>query len=352
MRQSAINQVRKCLLLLCLLASAQRGAAQFVEISADIELISYPTGQTNAEASSTPRIISLVCITGTNDWRVENDWPQGGLNKWFFDGTNVYQSLQATKPLPQEVQDLMKSAGGFATAPFETAKSNLTINIWSSSDGQPLGDPVANLAWLAFCSGAYLKREGRLIPLPCEDLRHTPDRYAYSDETETFQDAFGLPRSVDLFLSKSLYLSSVDDFYRGWGSRYLESMRRAVTNVREGALTFHYAVTATTNFLSWTFPRRFEFFQKGRDFLQNEGWFKQGVGTLKSIREVAAPKDLFDPNMQQTIVDWRFYDQTIGMNANIYTWSNAFLPQTQDPTLQARFKARVEEARRHKDGAQ
>jgi len=36
-----------------------------------------------------------------------------------------------------------------------------------------------------------------------------------------------------------------------------------------------------------------EFFQKGRDFLQNEGWFMRGVGTLNSIREVEASVSLY-----------------------------------------------------------
>ena len=125
-----------------------------------------------------------------------------------------------------------------------------------------------------------------------------------------------------------------------------------MTNVTEGALTFHYAVTATTNCIGRTFPLRFEFFQKGRDFLQNEGWFKQGIGTLKTIREVEAPKGLFDSTMQQTIVDWRFHDEASEVDANMYTWTNQFTPRMEDPVLQDKFKVRIEEAGRHKDSTQ
>jgi hypothetical protein len=322
-----------------------------VEISAAIELASYRSGETNEEVKAKSRLISSVCIAGTNSWRIEDDWVQGGLNRWFFDGTNVYESIQVVSPPPQEMQHNLERAGGPAVAPFETAWSNLTINIWPSSDGHPLANPTVNMEWLGFCSGPYLRREGRVIPLACEELRHTPDRYAYTDQTEVFADAFGLPRSVDLFMSRERYLSSVEDFYRGWGVRYLKWMRQAVTNVTEGALTFHYAVTATTNFLGWTFPLRFEFFQEGRDFLQNEGWFKQGVGTLMSIREVEAPEGVFNPRMQQTIVDWRFRDEASGAEANLYTWTNQLTPQTEDPVLQHKFKVRVEQARRHNESA-
>lgn len=336
-------------LLLCLAASAQTATGQFLEISAAIELTSYRSGQTDGEANAKPRLVSLRCITGTNLWRIESDWARGGANNWFFDGTNVYESLEVTRPPSEERQEKLQSASGFAPVSFEKARSNLTINIWPSADGHPLGDTFVNLTWLAFCSGAYLLREGRLIPLTCDILRHTPDRYAYSDKTETFPDALGLPRSVDLYLSKSLYLSSVEDFYKGWGSRHLGWMRGNVTNLHEGVLTFHYSVTSTTNFLSWTVPLRFEFFQKGRDFIQNGNWFKRGVGTLISMREVARPKGPFNPDMQQTVVDWRFRDTTKGLDANVYSWTNAFVPQTQDSALQAKFKARIEQARRHKE---
>ena len=39
------------------------------------------------------------------------------------------------------------------------------------------------------------------------------------------------------------------------------------------------------------------------------------------------------------------------MDANLYTWTNQFTPQTQDPVLQDKFKVRVEQARRHNESA-
>jgi hypothetical protein len=353
MKRPLVNRMQIIALLLCLLFQVRDGAAQFVEISAQIELTSYRSGQTNAEAGAKPRTISVTCIIGTNEWRIENDWSQNAVVKWFFDGTNVFETLQITKPPPLEVQETLKRSSGPVMAPFDTARSNLTINIWPATDGHPLGDEGVNLPWLAFCSGKYLAREGRLIPLPCEILRHTPDRYAYSDKTETFQDSLGLPRSIDLFLSKSLCLASVDDFYRSWMSpgisRYREHMKRALTNVSEGDLTFHYAVTSTTNFMGGTFPLRFEFFQKGRPFIQNGDWFKRGVGTLKSIRETAELQNVFDPSLQQSIVDWRFRDAASGADANTYQWTNSFTPDTEDPLLQEKFKKRVEQMRRRNE---
>jgi hypothetical protein len=271
---------------------------------------------------------------------------KGGLNKWFYDGTNLYESLQVTEPPPEELRNRSSGLIDFSMETFEASKSNLTINIWSSSNGHPMADSPENMLWLAFCSGQYLKREGRLILLPCDMGRHTPDRYAYTDKTEVFPDSLGLPRSMELFMSRKLYLSSVDDFYKVWGARYLPWMRAGVTNVPEGTLMFHYSVTATTNFLSCTFPLRFEFYQNGRNFLQNEGWFHKGVGTLKSIREAEPPHALFDTRLHQTIADWRFTDEATGVEGITYTWTNEFVPQTNDPALQEKFKAKVERVRR------
>jgi hypothetical protein len=343
---------QSCALLLFLVSLVQRSPAQFVEISAEIELTSYPSRQTNAEATAKPTIISVVCITGPNLWRIDNDRSKDGEHRWLFDGTNVYESLLVASVPPHEVQDVEKKAGGMATVSSGTASSNLTINIWPSLDGQPLGDEAVNIPWLAFCSGTYLKRKGRLIPLLCDAPRDAPDRYGYSDRTETFHDTLGLPRSVDLFLSKSLYQSSAKNYYKGWSggnnSPHAGWMNRGVKNLPEGLLTFHYSATATTNFLTWTFPLRFEFFQKGRDFVETGDWFKRGVGTLKSIRAATEPKNLFDPRMHQVIVDRRFQDKATGVEAHIYAWTNGFTPQTQDPVLQKEFKARIEQAARSK----
>jgi hypothetical protein len=349
MKRASISWARSCVLLWFLAILPRWAAGQFVEVSATIELTSYRSGETNEEVKAKSRLISSVCVAGTNSWRIQDDWVKGGLNKWFFDGTNVYESLQVVSPPSEEMQRMLKKTGMPVPVPFESAQSNLTINIWPSSDGHPLASATVNMAWLAFCSGPYLARQGRVIPLACEDLRHTPDRYAYTDQTTVFPEAFGLPRSVDLFMSRERFLTSVEDFYKGWGVRYLKWMRLAVTNITEGSLKFHYAVTDTTNFLGRTFPLRFEFYQEGRDFLQNEAWFRRGVGTLKSIREVEAPKGLFNPSLDQTIVDWRFRDEASGAEANVYSWTNAFTPHTEDPMLQEKFKVRIEQARRHNE---
>jgi len=289
-----------------------------------------------------PRVASVVCTVGTNEWRIDSDYIERSEQKWLFDGTNVFNSSRITKPMPEETKALLEKTSRLATVPFEQEKNFLGITVWPSRDGHPLGDPAVNIAWLAFCSGTYLKGEGRLVPLPLEQLRHTRDRFASTDKTEKFEDEFGLPRTVDLFLSKSLFLVSESDFDKeySFGDRYTEWTKKTAEKLPEGAQMFHYAVSAHTNFLGWTLPMTFEFFQNGRSFEQNGDWFWRGTGKVKSIRTASKPAGLFDLSFRQTVVDWRFKD------AVIYTWANNFLSPTNDPFLQKKFEERVAQMER------
>jgi len=145
------------------------------------------------------------------------------------------------------VSDRIANTIGLAAVPFERARSNLTINIWPSRDGHPLGDVSVNIPWLAFCSGTYLKREGRLVPLPAAILHHTRDRFAYTDKTETFEDTFGLPRTVDLFTSKSLYQASNDDFDKEYFSEIV---------MRSGRRRLHRAFRKAFSRFTTPFPNQ------------------------------------------------------------------------------------------------
>ena len=309
----------------CVLVSSLPSTAQpYVEIFAEIKLAICDGHDPTGAADANQRTISLTCVTGTNEWRIESDYIQGGNSAWYFDGTTVYQRLRAT---------------GSPAA---------TISTWDSQDGHPLGTLSENIPWLAFCSGGFLKREGRLIPLPVEDLRHTPDRYAYTDKTTIFSDELGLPRTVDLFTSKSLFRASYTEFYkeRTDEDRFAKWMQQRLAELPEGVLTFHYAVTESTNFFGHNFPTEFEFFQKGRKYEQNGDWFSRGVGRVKSIRPTTKPEGFLTQGAEQTIVDWRLSDTTDHVDGVVYRSTNASLSPTTDPALQKALATQVEQARR------
>ena len=340
---------RYLVVFVCLLIRGWATAQPFVEIRAELEVAAYREDDTNAQAKLTPRTFLVVCIAGTNAWRVEDGWVQNSEQSWFFDGTNVYNGSRTTSPMSKELEEKIAAISHLATVPFEQARSNETIRVWPSVDGHPLGDPIVNITWLAFCSGTYLKRDGRLVPLPLDELHHTRDRFAYTDKTKTFKDSFGLPQQIELFLSKSLFVISEDDFDKEafFGDRYTQSTRKRAETLPDGAHMFHYEVKESTNLFGWNFPLKFEFFQKGRRFEQNGDWFWRGNGRVMAIGPSDKPQGVFIPSMQQTIVDSRFHDPSTSVGAIIYTTTNAFLMPTNDPALQERFAKQAGQVEMH-----
>ena len=267
------TEVAKWVTALCLgLVPVQNQAAEFVEISAEIETFGYRLGDTESILEAKPKTVNVRCIAGSIEWYVEHDFH--ARQEWQFDGTNV---VLRSRPI---------SSG--------TDSSNVTKQIWPTRDGHPMGEFGVNMPWLAFCSGTYLKREGRIVPLPCGILRHCPDRFAYTDVTTTFDDKLGLPRSVDLFTSKARFLAAKTEWDQehAFGDRYTEWNKKNAANLQEGLLVFHYAVLGSTNVFGRSFPTKFEFFQTGRPYEQMGDWFCQGIGRVKSIRPSAGPPDL------------------------------------------------------------
>lgn len=268
MKKPFRNQIDKWIAIFCLgFFSIQNHAAEYIEISAEIETFGYRLADANSIAGAKPKTVHVVCITGPNEWYIEDDFQE--RRKWLFDGTNV---LRRSWPL---------------SAPDTSEKGNSKVmkEVWESRDGHPLGDFGVNIPWLAFCSGTYLKRVGRMIPLPAAVLRHCPDRFAYTDVTTTFDDELGLPRSLDLFSSQAHFLKSHMDWDKelSFGDRYTEWNKKTAPKIQDGILVFHYAVLESTNTLGRNFPTKFEFFQTGRQYEQDGNWFCQGTGRVKSI---------------------------------------------------------------------
>ena len=76
------------------LFSTQNHAAQYVELSAEIDTFGYRLADTNSMARATPKTVHVVCIAGPDQWFIADDFQ--GQRKWLFNGTNV---LRKTSPL-------------------------------------------------------------------------------------------------------------------------------------------------------------------------------------------------------------------------------------------------------------
>lgn len=237
-------QTQRWALALCLLLPTFCGAAQFVELTAEVELNdwdywffsdqigTYP-GQAGVPSifreSQTRR-----CVVGEDTRMLESDYPTVKVTRWFT-GTNIIEHTVITQETPEAaLKDLTEHSKLRAASPPAGHKYT---RIYESVDGNPgrpvrvadlMGfDPVAGVSWLAFCSGPMLRREGRQIFPPSAFWKESSIVYSgWSDVTEVFKDGLGLPKSINLVSTNS---QSV----------------------------FQYQVRQSTNVLGWNFPLEF-----------------------------------------------------------------------------------------------
>lgn len=293
-----------------------------VEIVTELGLVARKTGARAIGARESARLVRIVTVTDGSSWWIADNWVLGAGDRdagvrWHGDGTNIYQTLGD--------------------------QGRTTVHLWSTKDNHPLAGAPENIAWLAFCSGDFLRREGRIVPLPADDLRHTRDRYGYTDKTTVFEDGYGLPRTVDLFCSKPRIRASEEAFdreaFRPFVAGALEERLKRVT---DQAPAFHFGVAESTNFHGRIYPTRFEFTQKARPYepVADSEW--RGKGRVTSIRLVDRPAGVFVDGVEQQVVDWRFRDETAKVRAIIYGWPNVRPPRTDDALPQAEFKRHVD----------
>src|SRR5258705_4322263 len=226
MKTPYFHLLRTWIAMLFPLLSLVRAAAQFVDVSAEVEFTEWHSG------TVTPHLWAVRCVAGTNSWQMDGNFSSNAKTTYWFTGTNIIQYSVVNKQLEEN---------GFLGA----AIGSQTRRIYASVDGNPgtlsacLPDgsrrnsgpdqltTLGRIAWLAFCSGPCLKRDGRLIFPPSDlwkELICAPS--GFSDRTTVFPDAFGLPKNVVLY----------------------------TTN---GQPVLQYSVTASTNVLGWEFPLEF-----------------------------------------------------------------------------------------------
>jgi hypothetical protein len=288
------------------------------------------------KAAKTPTVewapIHLMCVFGTNEWLIEGNLSQNAIERWVFDGTNVIKSVQLTSVADEA------ELGGMT---LEEAKSNVTVNLFSTPGGYPPGDVAADMCWLAFCSGSYLKRSNRIVPLPVPQatLLNAPDAFAYSDQTQTFEDELGLPRKLELFTSQSLYEASVAEF---WKHKPPKNKALLKSMVPDGTRKFQYTVTSSTTFLGWNVPLSFEFVQGLPDDFRPALRSFRGTCIVRQVAESTEPTGILDPRFKTTVVDQRVQLREKGVKGVIYSWTNQYVPPTNEPLIQSELKASVD----------
>jgi hypothetical protein len=230
-----------------LLLTTAETSAQNVEVLFQLDITVWPH---LAEPRTEHRkIYNGRCIFGTGGWLIERGDSLDTKTTWWCDGTNIFQQGMITKELPEAMKDL-RTAGGIAVRSQPT--DGRFSRMYGRSDRQPL-DSISYCTWLAFCSGSFLKSDGRtilpLLPAWEED---------YSDKTRVFHDALGLPASVEIYGQDKKPICS-------------------------------YRALQTTNYSGCAVPVQFELIENYPSRAEAPKLRFRGVGTVTSIHDSPVP---------------------------------------------------------------
>lgn len=242
---------RRWILALHLLAPMHCGAAQFVDLTVQMEINTWSywllqdQRSQSGQESIFDKTVTVHCVIGTNSWLMEGDFYRNSFTKLWFTGTNIIEETVITQePSEAELKQPHVIKFGLTSPPV----GQKTTRTYETADGNP-GRPVrvgdlmklrGNICWLALCSGPALKREGRQLFPPSVLWKQLVSAPAgFTDKTTVFEDGLGLPRSIELFTPEQ---------------------RRI----------FQYQVRQTTNFNGWEIP--LEFYGMQYQPAETNGW--------------------------------------------------------------------------------
>jgi hypothetical protein len=210
-------------------------AEQFVHLTAEIELTQWHSFH------GKPNVFKVSCVVGTNSWQMDCEFLRGAKSSYWFTGTKLVEIDEIPRaPINPALANRKDESSGVSVASTHVATPN--SRRWKSTYHSRHGNPgrgvgesdrlsaSGRIAWLAFCSGPCLKREGRRIYPPSDFWKEYSAASGWLEKTEVFKDALGLPSSVLL----------------------------CATN---GPPILTYRVTASTNVLGWQFPLAFNLTQ-------------------------------------------------------------------------------------------
>jgi len=158
-----------------------------VEVKADLQSTWYSNSSTNLNGKQSK--FSTRCIFNTNSWFIHGDFLMNASESHWLLGTNVL----VERVITTNRSELRQRFAAEALRPRPGEKFTETHPAFG---GFPPGTGIQRVPWLAFCSGPYLRHEGRHMPRPIG----RPGPFSrYTDETEVFGDALGLPQHMRLY---------------------------------------------------------------------------------------------------------------------------------------------------------
>jgi RNA polymerase sigma factor (sigma-70 family) len=319
------------------------GLDQYIEITAGIDVTGFRPDPADSDRMVVNKTYhyTAVCTIGPDRWRIDHDASPNAEASLLCDSTNVYQLIRITGPLPPSL--LPPTAGFFGqlelTLHREPSPEVYSARFIEISPGVlPLADVGANLPWLAFCSGHYLKRKDHVLPLLLTPIRISADAFAYKDKTSCFEDEFGLPRSVNWVFSGVRFAKSLDDRRLTRGDYMLKMRSILGASLREGVLRSSYTALEWTNHSGHHIPTKFELIEYGNNGEWSPKCWCKAVGQVTSIRPALEPRGVFGASTNQFVNDYRFRSPEKLVDFIHYNWPSNAIPSASDPNLVALFK--------------
>jgi hypothetical protein len=309
-------------------------SGRYVEATAEITM--KWASPTNPSVLAIGAQYRAICTIGLDRWRIDHNFSRNADIQMFWDGTNVYECT-LPRPDPPSHSDMTNQLAkmGIASLPYEAVKDMRFIDI--TPGGQPLTDAGANLAWLAFCSGPYLKGLPETVPLPLQPPRISPDSFAYAAKVVCYEDELGLPSQVEWSGSRAAAAAGRMDYRLSRNNRMLWFRSAAWRPPREGILRASYRVLESTNFLGWRFPVSFEAVRYGGLGFSDGTISCTASGRLTALREADPPRTVLCEGSDQGVTDYRFRSKGKLVDLIDYPWTNSAVPPADDPKLLALF---------------
>jgi len=193
-------------------------AAEFVEINAEIEILSW-SGGPGGTAGPRSEYFPIHAVVGRNKWTLGNQI--GQTNYYSFDGKQIVEHRLVGSGVPTD-QNKTTDSDDWWTRSFDSPDGNPSETV---RVGDHL-DMVSRIAWLGFCSASTFDNPSHKLYPPWDFWKEYIDPSTFVEKPTRFEDDLGLPKSLVLFSG-------------------------------ENQPVVDYRVSITTNVAGWLFPRSF-----------------------------------------------------------------------------------------------
>lgn len=315
--------------LLLLSSSLVTAAPSAIEVWAAMQVEGYTYEAAHRAPTRTNSYsFRARCIVSRRSWFMENHAPKNAIRYLYCDGTNTCSTFEYLEDYDPTTASAMQKRMGLVggRVPGLPAAIEVVPSL------HPLDDLAINGPWMAYCSAAFLDQPERRIPLPGPwHIRHSPYAFGYSDRTVRYDDALGLPRSIELYASTRLMRESPH--------RPLLIRNDKMTSVRapfltpvpfdENELHCRYVTIESTNVLGWHIPLHFTLVLEPH---RQEGRLVglKVDGRTDRIALVDEVPTLPSPAGRATVTDLRVREAGKLVDAVVYGITNESIPATND----------------------